>query len=193
MNALDLLTTRRSVLAKHLVEPGPNEAEIEQILHSAHRVPDHGKIGPWRFVVFRGEARRDFGTELAEIFKEDNSDATEQLLDFQSKLLLRAPLVIAVVSNAGEHMKVPEWEQVLSAGAACQNILLAASALSYGAQWLTEWPAYHKKVHALLGMKADHQIAGFMYIGSYAEKPSERVRPSLEERIQYWKLNQETT
>lgn len=186
MSLLDIITTRRSVSSKDMCEPGPNAEQLQILLQAAHRVPDHGKLGPWRFVIFQGAAREDFSRKLADIYREENPDATEKLLQFQAELLTRAPLVIAVISTAGPHVKIPEWEQVLSAGAACQNILLAAHTMGFGAQWLTEWYGYSKKVHALLHMEDHHRIAGFIYVGSYQEKPEERVRPSLEERITYW-------
>lgn len=187
MNTLDQLLSRRSVSAKDMLEPGPSEAEIQLILRAAHRVPDHGKLGPWQFIVFKGEARAAFGQKLAEIYKQDNPEASEKLLEFQRKLLMRAPLVIAVISTAEEHVKIPLWEQVLSAGAACQNMLVAATALGYGSQWLSEWYSYSDQVKALLGASPQHNIAGFMYFGSFAEKPEERVRPKLDERVEYWK------
>lgn len=186
MSLLDIITTRRSVSAKDMCEPGPSSEQLQTLLQAAHRVPDHGKLGPWRFVIFQGAARADFSRKLAAIYREENPDATEKLLQFQAEILTRAPLVIAVISTAGPHVKIPEWEQVLSAGAACQNILLAAHSMGFGAQWLTEWYGYSKKVNALFNMKDHHRIAGFIYIGSYQEKPEERVRPSLEERITYW-------
>jgi nitroreductase len=186
MTLLDLITTRRSVSAKDMRDPGPSPEQLQILLRAAHRVPDHGKLGPWRFVIFQGEARADFGRKLAAIYKQDNPDATDKLLQFQTELLTRAPLVIAVISTAGEHVKIPEWEQVMSAGAACQNILLAAHAMGFGAQWLTEWYGYHDGVKQLLGMEPHHRVAGFIYIGSYDQKPEERVRPPLEERVTYW-------
>ena len=186
MSLLDIITTRRSVLAKDMNEPGPNPEQLQTLLQAAHRVPDHGKLGPWRFVVFQGPARATFSHELAKIYQEENPEATEKLLQFQADLLTRAPLVIAVISTAGPHVKVPEWEQILSAGAACQNMLLAAHTMGFGAQWLTEWYSYNKKAHSLLGMEDHHRLAGFIYIGSYQQKPEERARPSLEERITYW-------
>lgn len=186
MTPLDLIQTRRSVSVKDMREPGPNPAQLQVLLQADHRVPDHGKLGPWRFVIFQGEARADFSRKLADIFKEDNPDTTEKLLQFQAEVFTRAPLVIAVISTAGEHVKIPQWEQIMSAGAACQNILLAAHAMGFGAQWLTEWYGYSDKVKNLLGLEPHHRIAGFIYVGSYNEKPEERVRPGLEERVQYW-------
>jgi len=182
---IEALLTRRSVLARDLTEPGPNPQQIEQILAVAHRVPDHGKIGPWRFVLFQGQARVDFGQHLAKFFLQDNPDTTSKCIQFEQERLLRAPLIISVISSPAEH-KVPEWEQVLSCGAACQNILHAAQALGFGAQWLTEWYAYHDKINALLSLSENEKIAGFIYIGSVEQAPNERQRPPLDERVHYW-------
>ena len=183
---LNTLLTRRSVLAKEMVAPGPSTEQIDQILAAAHRVPDHGKIGPWRFIVFTGEAREQFSQVLGEIFAAENPDAAEAVTGFEKQRLTRAPVVIAVISAPNVEHKVPVWEQELSAGAACQNILLAASALGFGAQWLSEWYAYNDSVNQELELASTERVAGFIYIGSHDKAPKERIRPSLEERIQYW-------
>ena len=183
---IDVLLTRRSVVANDLCEPGPNESELDRILRAAHRVPDHKKLGPWRFIVFTGDARSRFGAVLKQQAMALNSEASDKLLEFEAQRFLRAPVVIAVVSSPVENPKAPEWEQVLSAGAACQNILLAATALGYHAQWLTEWYAYDEVIKRSLDIRAHEGVAGFMYIGSAKSKPEERPRPDLQERIRYW-------
>ncbi|WP_045859770.1 nitroreductase family protein [Teredinibacter purpureus] len=179
----DFILARRSVTAKDLCAPGPSEEQLDIILRSAHRVPDHGKIGPWRFVLFQDDARDRFGKKLARRFVKKNENATEAQIEFERHRFLRAPLVIAVVSSPIDHPKVPEWEQVLSAGAACQNILLASHALGFGAQWLTEWYAFDKYVAKKLKLTSAEKIAGFIYIGSVDKKPDERTRPDLNQRI----------
>ncbi|WP_185236361.1 nitroreductase family protein [Teredinibacter franksiae] len=184
---IDFLLERRSLTAKDLCEPGPSDDQLDIILKAGHRVPDHGKIGPWRFIVFQGGARKTFGNKLARKFEKKHEDATQKLLEFERDRFLRAPLVIAVVSSPIDHPKVPEWEQVLSAGAVCQNILLAAHALGFGAQWLTEWYAYDKRINKKLSLTSEEQVAGFIYIGSYKEKPEERNRPDLNERITFYR------
>jgi nitroreductase len=186
-SALELLVTRRSVSAKDMKEPGPTASQLQQILEAAHRVPDHGKLGPWRFIVFQGEAQAQFGEELARIHLKEYPDISSKCLAVEENRLTRAPLVIAVVANIMDHHKIPEWEQQLSAGACCQNLLLAAHAQGYGAQWLTEWYAYHPDVARLLQLAPTERIAGFMFIGSYDSAPSERVRPPLEDRVTYWR------
>lgn len=182
----DALLSRRSVVARDLCEPGPNQDELDTILKCAHRVPDHGKIGPWRFIIFQDEARLAFGQELEKIFADENPDATDKVLEFEKERFMRAPLVIGVIYSPHEHPKVPEWEQQLSTGAVCQNILNAAHFLGYSAQWLTEWYAFNDNVNGILGLHPQEHVAGFIYIGSTKEKPSERNRPDLAERINYW-------
>ena len=137
--AIDLLLARRSVSANALGEPGPGAAEIELILTAASRVPDHKKLVPWRFLLFQGEARAAFGNVLAQVCREEETDPGAFRLENEAKRFLRAPLVIAVISRVVKNPAAPEWEQILSAGAACQNLILAATALGYGAQWITEW------------------------------------------------------
>lgn len=189
MNTIELLLSRRSVVAADMTGPGPDADQVQTILQCAHRVPDHGKLGPWRFVVFSGDARTSFGRELADIYARNHPDVSEKLLDYQANLLNRAPVVIAVISTAESHIKIPEWEQIMSAGAACQNMLVAANALGFGAQWLTEWYGYDEAVKSLLGAQPHHKIAGFIYIGNYVNRPDERKRPDLAERVTTWQGN----
>ncbi len=181
------LLTRRSVSANALGEPGPSEAEIEQILTAAARVPDHKKLVPWRFLLFRGEARKDFGKVLAEVCRSEEKDAGQFRLETEANRFLRAPLVIAVISRVVKNPAAPEWEQVLSAGAACQNLLIAATALGYGAQWITEWYGYSQGVRAALKLADNERVAGFVYIGTPKETPEERERPSLADIAHPWR------
>lgn len=184
---IELLLTRRSVAAKDLGEPGPDAEQLRTILQAAHRVPDHGKLGPWRFIVFEGEQRRLFGNELATIFANDNPDSSEKLLSFESARFMRAPLIIALIASAHEdHPKIPLWEQQLCLGAVAQNLLTASHAMGFGAQWLTEWYSYHREVNNLLGLQTSERVAGFFYIGTPQFAPSERVRPELDERVSFW-------
>jgi len=178
-----LLQQRRSVAPHLLREPGPGPGEIETLLTIASRVPDHGRLAPWRFVVIEGEARARIGETIASAFRSDQPDADPEKVAFERNRLARAPLVIAVVSRGRPHAKIPEWEQVLSAGAVCMNLLNAAAALGYGASWITEWYAFDRRVLDALGLAADERIAGFVHIGTAAEKPMERVRPSLSDIV----------
>src|SRR5215471_64059 len=180
-DALELLKTRRSVKPIELIGPGPTASEIDTLLRIASRVPDHGKLAPWRFILFEGDARLTAGQTIASIFRTDRPDATTDQIDFERKRLARAPLVIAVVSRAGPHVKIPEWEQVLSAGAAAMSLVLAAHALGYGANWITEWYAYARAVLDVLGLKDNEKVAGFIHIGTPKHAPEDRPRPALAE------------
>jgi len=183
-NALRLLVRRRSTAAIAMSEPGPSPDEIDMLLGIAARVPDHGKMTPWRFVLFQGEERGNFGQILAKIWAGEN-EADSARLEMEQNRFLRAPLVIAVISNVLEKHAIPEWEQILSAGAACQNLLLGAQAMGYASQWLTEWYAYHPYVKDALGLRSGERVAGFIHIGSASEDPVERVRPDAD--IGVWK------
>ena len=183
---LDLLLTRRSVKAKELTTPGPNAHQLDCILRAAHRVPDHKKLGPWRFIVFQGDARQSAGEHLAHALEKENACATPQMLVFEKTRFLQAPLVIAVVSSPVENEKVPEWEQILTAGAVCQNILIASNAMGYASQWLTEWYAYDKVVLKELNLNPNERIAGFIYIGTASKQPKERGRPDLANLVKKW-------
>lgn len=181
--ALHLLKTRRSVKPMELVGPAPSAAEIDTMLSVAARVPDHGKLVPWRFIVFEGDARLKAGEAIAAAFCADHAGSTPDQIEFERKRLARAPLVIAVVSRAGPHVKIPEWEQVLSAGAATMNLITAAHALGYAANWHTEWYAYDPRTLAAFGVKPNERIAGFVHIGRAARPPEDRPRPSLSDIV----------
>jgi nitroreductase len=179
-DALQLLKTRRSVKPMELTGPGPTRPEIDTLLAIASRVPDHGKLTPWRFIVFEGDARVAAGAAIAATFAADRADATPEQLEFERNRLARAPLVIAVVSRAGPHVKIPEWEQQLSAGASAMSLVIAAHAMGYAASWITEWYAYDRRVLDKLGVGADERVAGFVHIGRPAKPPEERERPNLD-------------
>ncbi|HEY6577841.1 MAG TPA: nitroreductase [Rhizomicrobium sp.] len=185
--ALGLLLSRRSGSAKAMLAPGPSASEIEILLRAALRVPDHGKLAPWRFLLFEGDARNRFGRILAECVRKEDPQASDERLRMERERFLRAPLVIGVVSRVREGIPIPEWEQVLSAGAACQNLVLATHALGYVANWITEWCAYHPCAREAMGLKSGERVAGFIYIGRPALPIEERVRPdftALVERFQ---------
>ena len=184
---LDLLLARRSVSANSLSEPGPSAAELELMLRAASRVPDHKKLVPWRFLLFQGEARAAFGKVLAEVCRAEEQDPGAFRLENEAKRFLRAPLVIAVISRVVENPAAPDWEQILSAGAACQNLILAATALGYGAQWITEWYGYSPGIRQALGLADNERVAGFVYIGTPKEKPEERERPKLADIVAAWR------
>lgn len=175
---LDLLLSRRSASAKAMTGPGPTLDQLADLLKCAARVPDHGKLFPWRFLLFEGEARARAGDILAEATQADGMH--ERQVEEERGRFLRAPLVIGVISTAREMIKIPVWEQELSAGAVCQNILIAAAAMGFGANWLTEWYAFHPVVKERLGLKAGERVAGFIYIGHPAAPLEERPRPDMD-------------
>jgi nitroreductase len=177
--SLSRLQQRRSVPPRWLGEPGPSPDEIGAMLTVAARVPDHGKLAPWRFILIEGEARGRLGEVLAQAFQADHPAATEDQIAAERGRFILAPLVVAVVSRVTPHVKIPDWEQVLSAGAVCMNLLNAATALGYGASWLTGWAAFDRRVLDALGVTPGERIAGFIHIGTARETPSDRDRPSL--------------
>lgn len=179
----DYLSTRRSIPALQMTEPGPDQAEIEQILKLASRVPDHGKLAPWRFIVFRGAARLELGEKLLAIALKKTPDLGEELQQVERARLARAPVVIAVVSTAAPHVKIPVWEQELSAGAVCLNLFLAANAHGFAANWLSEWIAYDEEAKAVLGIKPEEKVAGFLYLGSTTFPQTDRPRPELSDIV----------
>lgn len=179
---LALLAQRRSSKIAYLAEPAPSPAEIDALIALAARVPDHGKIGPWRFVVFEGEARLRAGKALAGVIANDEG-VDETRLAFARNLIARAPVCVMVVSTAAPHPKVPEWEQQLSSGAAAFALLLSAHAMGYAGCWLTEWPSYDARARAALGLAEAERIAGFVYLGTAREAVTERVRADAATRI----------
>ena len=175
---LGLLLTRRSGSAKAMTAPGPDADELRRILAAGMRAPDHGKLAPWRFILFEGEARHGMGRLLVEVLRENEPQASEERIALERNRFLRAPVVIAVVSRVREDIPIPVWEQELSAGAVCQNILVAAHAMGFVANWITEWYAYDTRVKERLGLKSGERIAGYIYIGTSAAPLEERVRPN---------------
>src|SRR6266581_8230053 len=182
-DALELLTTRRYIKAVELTGPAPSPTEVDTLLTVASRVPDHGKLAPWRFIVFEGEARCSAGAAIAAAFRVKYPDASPEHVEAERKRLARAPLVIAVVSRASPHVKIPEWEQVLSAGAAATSLVFAAHALGFAATWLTEWYAYDRRVLDALGLAPNEKIAGFVHIGRPAKPIEDRPRPPLDQIV----------
>jgi nitroreductase len=176
---IELLKTRRSLKPIELGGPGPSPADLDTLITIASRVPDHGKLTPWRFIVFEGESRLKAGEAIAATFLAKYPDSKPEHVDFERRRLARAPLVIAVVSRAAPHVKIPEWEQVLSSGAAAMSLVIAAHALGFGATWITEWYAYDRSVLDALGLAPHEKIAGFVHIGRPIQAPEDRPRPAL--------------
>jgi nitroreductase len=180
-DTISLLERRRSVPPPTMTGPGPTADELTTILTVASRVPDHGKLAPWRFVVFEGRARERAGRLALEIRLADMPDLDEAARAEELLRFVRAPLVVAVVSRAAAHPKIPEWEQVLSAGAVCMNMIVAARALGFSATWLTGWMAYDARFRAAIGLAAHERIAGFLHIGRATVAIEDRPRPPLAE------------
>lgn len=176
---LDLLLSRRSGSAKTMQGPGPDAEQLRRILAVGVRVPDHGKLTPWRFILFEGEGRARMGAVLAECIAGERDSSPERIEQERGRFN-RAPIVVAVVSRVREQIPIPAWEQELSAGAVCMNIVIAAHAMGFVANWVTEWCAYHPKVLEKLGLKPTERIAGFIYIGQPVAPLEDRPRPPLE-------------
>lgn len=179
----DYLAVRRSIPAFQMREPGPDTNQIEELLRLASRVPDHGKLAPWRFIVYRGEERARIGAKLLELRLAVEPNLSAELIEVEKARFTRAPVVIAIVSKAAPHAKIPDWEQLMSAGALCLNTLFAANAIGYAANWLTEWFAYDERAYPLLGVKPGEKVAGFIHVGSTDFPVTERPRPELSETV----------
>jgi nitroreductase len=178
-----LLRRRRSVPPLTMAGPGPTPEQLDAILALAARVPDHGKLAPWRFIVFEGEARARAGDAIAAVHARDNPEAKPERLELERKRLQHAPTVVAVVSRAAPHAKIPEWEQVLSAGAVAMNLVVAANALGFATAWLTEWYSYDARVAEALGLAPHEKFAGFVHIGRPTTAVEDRVRPVMAEIV----------
>ena len=185
-DTIDLLSRRRSLAPVNLIAPGPDPAEMETLLRIASRVPDHGKLAPWRFIVFAGPGRDRAGRLALEIKLKDNPELDDASREAELTRFSRAPLVVGVVSRAAPHAKIPEWEQALSAGAACMALVVAANALGYASTWLTEWCAYDARFRAAIGLAEHERIAGFVHIGRPRQAPEDRPRPALAEIVSYF-------
>jgi len=184
---LELLLKRRSVKAAMLGEPGPSPQQLDAILTAAARVPDHKKLEPWRFIVFEGDARAVFGRVLLKAcLAEDKDTPSAARLETERTRLLRAPTVVAVISRVTPNTAAPEWEQVLSCGAACFNMCLAANAQGFSTCWITEWYSYSPGVRAALRLAANERMAGFVYIGTAKQTPPDRDRPQLTRIVTRW-------
>ncbi len=185
-DALTLLSRRRSVGPAFLEGPGPDAAELETLLRLASRVPDHGKLAPWRFIVFQGEASERAGEIALNIKLKDNPALDAAGQGAERARFSRSPLVIGVVSRAAPHFKIPEWEQVLSAGASAMALEVAAAALGFASAWLTEWVAYDARFRAAIGLAEAERIAGFVHIGRAKSPPEDRPRPALADIVTYF-------
>jgi nitroreductase len=185
--SLEVLNQRRSVPSRQLGEPGPDEAQLRQLLSAAIRVPDHGKLVPWRLLVIRGDARARLGDALAAMHLRHEPDAPPSVIEKDRDRFNFAPLIIAVIARVeADHPKIPAQEQLLSAGCVAYNLLLGAQALGFGAQWLTGWAAYDREAATLLGLAENERVISFVHIGTAREPAPERTRPALEAVVSEW-------
>jgi nitroreductase len=179
-----LLASRRSGKAREMIAPGPDSGQLQAILAAAARVPDHGKLNPWRFVVI--ENRAAFAEALMAIYLAGKPDAGRLEREAVTQFATQAPCLIAVIASP-KPSHIPLWEQELSVGAACQNLMLAAHAHGFVANWLTGWAAFDAQVLALLGGAAPERIAGFFFIGTQDKPLEERPRPDLSAVVKHWR------
>lgn len=187
---LALLEGRRSVGMTTLTAPGPSAAELRRALAIAARTPDHGMLEPWRFIVLEGEARFAAGAGLARLYEAENQamepEKRAKFAGIMSRVFTYAPSVVVVVSRTDGEARIPAWEQDLSAGAVCMNLLHAVHGLGFDGTWLTGWAAYSPGAQAMLGLAADEKIAGIVHIGTAKEPPSERKRPDIAAKATWW-------
>ena len=185
--SLELLNQRRSVPSRQLGEPGPDDAQLRQLLSAAIRVPDHGKLTPWRLLVIRGDARARLGGALAAMHLRHEPDAPSSVIEKDRDRFNFAPLIVAVIARIeADHPKIPAQEQLLSAGCVAYNLLLGAQEQGFGAQWLTGWSAYDREAATLLGLSKSERIVGFVHMGTAREPAPERTRPALESVVSEW-------
>ena len=185
MNAIDFLNARRSVPSRLLGEPGPDDAQLRLLVDAALRVPDHGKLAPWRLLRIRGAQRQRLGEFLVQRQRTLDPAVPPAVVDKDRQRFNHAPLILAVIAQP-QPSKVPEIEQLMSGGALCFALLQAAQALGFGAQWLTGWMAYDAAVLEHLGLRGDERLLGFLHIGTAAEPAPERLRPAFEEKLGDW-------
>jgi nitroreductase len=180
---LDYLRTRRSVGSGFLHEPGPGPVEIEALLTIGLRVPDHGKLAPWRLILIEGAARAEAGTRLAAIAARRHPEYEAAALEVERRRFLPAPLTIGVLSTARHHPKIPEFEQLLSAGNVAFNLVNGAFALGYAATWTTRWYAYDPEAAEMLGASYGERFVGFVSVGTPTVTVEDRPRPAIADRV----------
>lgn len=182
---LTLLKTRRSGKPREMEEPGPTAGQLWEMVTIASRTPDHGKLFPWRFVIVPAEARAALALRLGEIVKVEKQDWNPRDIDAAAQFATQAPALVVVLSAPVVPHKIPLWEQQLSAGAVCMNLLHAAHAMGFTASWITGWATYSDAVRDLFGDASQH-IAGFMFIGTPTRELEERPRPDVSEIARIW-------
>jgi nitroreductase len=183
---LDYLLTRRSVGMAFLQEPGPTPEQLEQMLTIATRVPDHGKLAPWRLILISGDDRAAAGEALARIVAAKNPAVEPVQLDLERRQFLPAPLTVGVLSTTKPHPKIPEFEQLLSASNVAFNLVHAAYAMGFAAQWVTRWYSYDDEAAAALGARPGERFVGFVHIGTPTAVIEDRPRPALADVVTRW-------
>jgi nitroreductase len=184
MDALQLLLGRESALK--LASPGPSQEALDIMFQSALRAPDHGRLRPWRFVVVPEERRERFGELMAECLHRQQPDASADMLQRERDKAMRAPVIVVVAAQIHRGHKIPDVEQLVSAAAAAENIMLAANAQGFGAMWKTGAPAYDATVKRALGLDADSDIVGFLYVGTQVGGGSPAARPVVKDLVSVW-------
>lgn len=177
---VDFMLARNSPPIHELKDPGPNDAEIAEILTVASHVPDHGRLAPWRFILYRGAAREAVGEALLALAETLEGPLHEGRREKERTRFSRAPLVIGVVTSPKPHASIPQWEMVLSGGAAAMSLILAAHALGYGANWVSNWYSDSDEGRRLLGLAPHERVVGFIHIGRHEGPVVERPRPAVE-------------
>lgn len=182
---LSLLATRRSGKPRDLVAPGPDDAQLRQILEIAARTPDHGKLAPWRFVIVPGDKRADLARVITDAYRAERPQAARLEIEALEQFATQAPALVVVLYSPKTESHIPLWEQELSAGAACMNLLHAAHALGFAGGWLTGWAAFSNAVRDAFGA-APERVAGFIFLGTPAKQLEERPRPDLDKIVSTW-------
>lgn len=178
---VDFLLSRSSPPIQELREPGPDDADIATLIRIASRVPDHGRLAPWRFIVYRGDVRFRIGEMLAELAEKREGPLTDGRRNQELTRFSRAPVVVGVIFAPKENPKIPQWEMLLSGGAAAMNLLLGATALGYGANWITNWYSDVEEGRTILGLAPEERVVGFVHIGTFDGQPMERPRPDADQ------------
>lgn len=176
---VDFLLTRSSAPIAELKEPAPSDAEIETMIRAASRVPDHGRLEPWRFILYRGAARQGIGEKLAELAERREGPLPEARILQEKGRFSRAPLVIGVIHLPRENPKIPQWEMFLSGAAAAMNLVIAANAMGYATNWITNWYSDTEEGRAILGLAPHERVVGFIHIGTHEGQKPERPRPDV--------------
>lgn len=191
MDLKTYLSARRTIPSVHLSEPGPDDDQLHEILTLASRAPDHGKLTRWRFVKIEGDARKQLGeiclNRAIQLAQEEGRVLSEAEKDKTVSTFNHAPMVVALISTAKQHPKIPVWEQELAVGAVGMNLVHASNGVGYSAQWLTGWMSYDSHITNKLGVTADEKIAGFFHIGTPQADPVERARPDVSTMVSNWR------